>query len=194
MILSSSSHSARVCGLKRVDYETFAESNRSHSARVCGLKPFGTRVRARTPLCHTPRECVDWNGFAYAGFLHGGVTLRASVWIETILSATMTTPQSESHSARVCGLKHAQRWRCSNVLAVTLRASVWIETTCVDATFAVVPGHTPRECVDWNTPCITRLLPCGGHTPRECVDWNFIESARYSARIVTLRASVWIET
>jgi len=122
----------------------------SHSARVCGLKPTPSSMFAPTICSHTPRECVDWNpGISLNCTTRLCVTLRASVWIETVLSLSTSTPL-RSHSARVCGLK---------------------------------PFFKPKE--DWRR---------ARHTPRECVDWNVYNEYYRDQDLVTLRASVWIET
>jgi len=146
-------------------------------------------------VCHTPRECVDWN------------------WIASNIYSNCR----RSHSARVCGLKH----RTANDYLlhdyVTLRASVWIETRILRSSVTNQAGHTPRECVDWNENNVQQILSssashsarvCGlkryykhlipmitRHTPRECVDWNyFVHQFNTGVICVTLRASVWIET
>jgi len=151
--LPSTSHSARVCGLKQeyhpeksffhpvtlrasvwietVGMKEEISEGESHSARVCGLKLTLLSVRPRTSyvtlrasvwietmsvnpsdcwfLCHTPRECVDWNinSFYYV-YITAQVTLRASVWIETNI-IQFKKRRKKSHSARVCGLKHVYR-------------------------------------------------------------------------------------
>jgi len=217
---NNTSHSARVCGLKpwsrSINQKKMIES---HSARVCGLKQ-DTRVHP-VPVyrSHSARVCGLKHRMIIRLPATWEVTLRASVWIETVAEMAGTQSESGSHSARVCGLKRTLQPLAINAIIVTLRASVWIET--ISRSCAAPPHRVTLRASVWiETRCLrASFLPlrvtlrasvwietntslwsrhhCLRHTPRECVDWNEISyylqlsiSKSHSARVCGLKLAL----